>query len=1140
MSNNLDRVLKAQRIVQQALPVFIERQMKRIYPHDWWKMVQNTMEQRVSLPDTGDAKVLASKLDLAQLVYLMDRFWSTCYRDDLDRNARTYLNEIRDIRNAAAHVKGDDHSLADAYRALDTMVRFLEPVDKTRAAEVNEIFGEVKQELFQASAPTPVPAPKPASAALPGTEPVQIAKAPAPAPAPVSAPGTASRPWRDVVEPHEDVRTGSFQKAQFAADLADVLAKQAEDDYQDPARFFARTFITAGMRHLLATGLKRIAGTGGDPIIQLKTAFGGGKTHTMIALYHLLQSGARSGSLPGVQSVLDEAGVEASAIPAAKVAVLVGTDLDPNEARFDAAGRGVTVRTLWGELAAQIGGADAYDMVRASDESGVPPGADKLLSMLEDFGPVVILIDEFVAYARKLYGRDHLPSGTFEANLSFVQELTQAVRRAGNALLVLSLPESEKEFGGEAGRTVQERLEDLAAGEAAQISQGRLEHVVGRMDTIWRPVQAEEGFEVVRRRLFGEVTDTTARDLVCAEFARQYRKAGTDFPTDTQTSDYEKRMQRSYPFHPEIFDRLYNEWSALPEFQRTRGVLKLMAAVVFVLWERGHADRLIMPGDMPFDHPAIRSEIQRYLPEAFSAVIDHDVLAKPNEIDSSQGRFGKIGAAKRLARTVLLGSAPTGQERVKGIDESRIRLGVVQNQSEVSVYNDALHKMADDFTYLFTENHRYWYDTRANLNRTAEDRARTIQPHEIREEIRRRLAAERGRGIFAGVHVFADAGDVPDGGEVRLVILPPDFTHRNTPSETNALGRAKSILDSRGNGPRNARNTLVFLAADQTSNESLESTVRQYLAWTGIIADKDVLNLDQSSIKQAENNRERMDSAVNTGIRDTFVWLLTPSQDPETFKTTWNADRVPAGAVTAAERVSNAVAKSEQVIAKWSARPIRQVLEQFFWKDGAESVEVSRVWEALVNYCYMPRLANQQVFIDAISAGMPFPDFFGYAAGKGADGRYEGLVFNKALAPSQIVVGQGSLLVHPDAAFRQIEADREAERLRREQGGDTPHPDGGSEQEDGGGTVTPPLPPPPMVDRLPTRFFASKTVDNARMTRELGDIVTEIVHHLTTLTGAEVDVSIEIKATVPDGISQDTQRVVLENMRTLKVAGDFS
>ena len=283
------------------------------------------------------------------------------------------------------------------------------------------------------------------------------------------------KPWREVVTPHPDVSGGRYHQAQFAANLAEVMGGTAALEYQDPTEFFARTYLTEGMKRLLVAAVQRLAGRGGEPIVQLKTAFGGGKTHTMLALFHLLGQKVSPDQMEGTETIINDAQV--STLPEARLAVIVGTDLNPSQGRQI---NGVTVKTLWGDIAAQLGGKEAYAIVKAADEKGVAPGANDLVALFNQFGPAVILIDELVAYVRNIYGADRLSGGSFDSNMTFVQSLTEAVKRSERSQLVASIPESDIEIGGEGGQAVLERIE----------------HTFGRLEDIWRPVGAREGLRL--------------------------------------------------------------------------------------------------------------------------------------------------------------------------------------------------------------------------------------------------------------------------------------------------------------------------------------------------------------------------------------------------------------------------------------------------------------------------------------------------------------------------------------------------------------------------------------------------------------------------------------------------------------------
>ena len=368
-----------------------------------------------------------------------------------------------------------------------------------------------------------------------------------------------------------------------------------------------------------------------------------------------------------------------------------------------------------------------YDHVRDADRKGVPPGSNALRELFDACGPCLILIDELVAYARKIYGVDGLPSGSFEAIQTFIQELTEGVRASKNTVLVATIPESDIEIGGDAG----------------QATLARIEHTFGRMEAVWKPVGSEEGFEVVRRRLFLPLDDEPARDDVCRAFSTLYRDGGSEFPSECREAPYLDRMKACYPIHPEVFDRLFADWSTLERFQRTRGVLRLMAAVIHDLWVRNDASLLIMPGSLGLDAPAVRDELTRCLPEGWTSVLESDVDGRnsgPLRIDSENPRFGQVMAGRRVARTVFLGSAPhVVQQQVRGVEDVRVRLAAVQPGEQVSVFNDALSQLSDRLTYLYRQDRRYWYDTRPNLRRTVEERAQQYQDDEVEREIERRV-----------------------------------------------------------------------------------------------------------------------------------------------------------------------------------------------------------------------------------------------------------------------------------------------------------------------------------------------------------------------------------------------------------------
>lgn len=923
------------------------------------------------------------------------------------------------------------------------------------------------------------------------------------------------KPWREVIEPHPDVAAGRCQKAEFAADLAEVYHETAALEYQDPVEFFARTHLTEGMRRLLVTAVRRLEGTNGEPVVQLKTVFGGGKTHTMLALFHLLSGKVPVERMAGAREILQEAKV--GTLPAARTAVIVGTALNPSRPRLVS---GITVRTLWGDIAAQIGGAEAYAIVEEADTRGVAPGADDLVHILDRFGPAVVLIDELVAYARNLYERAGLPAGSFDSNMTFVQSLTEAARRSRRSLIVASIPESNTEIGGEGGKAALERIE----------------HTFGRLEAIWKPVDALEGFEIVRRRLFTTVKDEAARDEVCRAFSCLYAENSADFPQECREGTYLDRLRAAYPIHPELFDRLYDDWSSLEGFQRTRGVLRLMAGVIHELWVRDDRSLLILPGTIPLDDADLRNEFLRCLPDGWNAVMDKDVdggRSQPRAIDEGSPRFGALLAARRVARTIFLGSAPhVQQQAVRGVEDVRVRLGVTQPGESVAVFNDALSRLVERLTHLYSGNRRYWYDTQPNLRRTMEDRAGKLDPAEVEAEIVGRLRAIRERGDFKGVHACVPSGDVPNDQEARLVILCPAAGYRANRPESPALGTAAEILNKHGTGPRDHPNMLIFVAADAEQVATLDQETRRYLAWKSIVEDADALNLDAHQRHEAEGGQKRSNELVITRLNEAYCWLLVPTQEGME-PAQWEATRIAGGQDNPVVKAARKVRGAGQLIANWSPALLRLELDRWLWKDEPH-VSLKRVWDCLTTYLYFPRLRDEDVFLSTVREGLRSRDYFAYASSVGADGHYQGLQYGSAGGP--IYLDGQSVLVKPEVVARQLAAEAAAQTQVETAAGPTIGMAAPTGAPVSSGVRTPSLTGSGqgVAMACPRRFHGTVQIDPTRAARDIGQIAQEVIQHLTGLVGTEVQVTLEINATMPNGTPDHVVRTVTENCQTLR------
>jgi len=1107
---NPERVGKALELLKDGLRPFVERELEARYGKYW--ITEVTSNWRNDVEWDGDQP----RMDVYLVLRLMWEQWNDVFRNTLGHAERSLVSELREVRNRWAHQ--NPFSGDDTHRALDSAVRLLVAVSAPEAAEIEKMKMELLRVIFD--------------------EQVRSEKRRTAGTAIETQVTGNLKPWREVVTPHPDVSSGRYQKAEFAADLWQVHIGEGSDEYRDPVEFFRRTYLTQSLKQMLTGAILRLSGNGGDPVVQLQTNFGGGKTHSMLALYHLC-SGADPTTLQGIDEVMADAG--ATALPrVAKPVVLVGNKISPGNpvTKPD----GTVVRTLWGELAWQLGGRPAFDRIRADDENATNPG-DRLRELMNEYGPALILIDEWVAYARQLHDNKILPAGDFETHFTFAQALTESAKLADNCLLVVSLPASDT------GASPHAQADDVeVGGQRGREALQRLQNVIGRVASSWRPANAEESFEIVRRRLFQPLVGAekfTDRDLTVRSFGELYRTQRQEFPPECGEADYERRMKDAYPIHPEVFDRLYEDWSTLVKFQRTRGVLRLMAAVIHSLWEKGDRNPLILPCNIPIDDPSVQFELTRYLPEGWVPVIEKDVdgpNALPMRIDNEVSNLGRAHATRRVARTIYLGSAPTAEAAHKGIEDRRIRLGCVMPGESPQIFGDALRRLSAAATYLYPEGNRYWYSTQPTVTKLADDRAEQLkrEPDRVAQEIERRIRADVDEkkggkvGEFSRVHCFPQGGqDVSEDTDVRLVILGTE--HAYTRDGSAAGEAAKTIFESRGSTPRTLRNTLVFLAPDSIRLQDLDEAVRKYLAWESILAEKTQLELDPPRVRQAETQKTAADGTVIARIPETYQWLIVPVQADAHAPLEWQTIRL-AGQDPLAVRASKKLRSDELLITTLGPTVLRKYLDDVpLWV--GEHVSIRQLVDYFAQYTYLPRLKNPGVLIETINTGLRSmlwrSETFAYAESfDQAKGRYLGLRCGEALNLSRDDAG---LLVRSEWA--QLQLDEESAKRAGTTGTGAAAVGGaaGAEpsdgpQGDGPTTVKPGTP----VATKPRRFHGTVALDPGRTGRDASRIADEVIAHLAGLMGANVRVTLEIEADVPDGVPDNVVRTVTENGRALK------
>lgn len=1170
------------RILLKTLVPYIITELKAHYGSDWWRQGVSSRlfnDQYHDYPENGTDEELKKAFDVTLTLRTIDLNWQI-FKRKLPKPFRSWLNETLDFRNKHAHQSLIDFSNDEAARALEDMALMCDPIDNAATNELQKMVRLVRYGSEEGSV-------------MAKRKVVVVRKA---VPTPQSMSAGSMRPWREVMAPHPDVSEGRYKNAEFAADLAQVIQGSAPFEYQDPVEFFGRTYLTSGIKALLVKSLKQVAGLdGGDPVVELKTAFGGGKTHTMLALYHLFNGKIRLSDMPEVRKVV--ASAELPDLPKARIAVLVGTALNPNNVKRPADLPGITIHTMWGEMVYQLAKSmedpSLYNLVKESDAKGVSPGSATFQQIFNRCGHTLILIDELVAYGRKLNGVKGLPAGTFENFLSFIQELTEAASATKGCLLVTSIPESDNEIGGESGQKVLDALS----------------HYFERKESIWQPVESNEGFEVVRRRLFGPCADPMARDAVCEAFGKMYREDPLDFPVKCRDIAYIQRMKDCYPIHPEVFDQLYDDWATLEKFQRTRGVLRLMAAVINNLWESDDQSLMIMPASLAIGSGNVKMELLRYLSPEWNSIVDSEIdgkKARSVELDKLDARFGSAHAAQKVARTLFFGTAPQAKAANKGVSQADVMLGCMQPGGNVSVYRDALTMLASKLSYLYSSGKdSYWFDVRPTLRKLMEDKASRIENDTAYDEIQKQLQSIPRGHLFGKIHIAPHSSlDIPEEDSVRLVLLSPRISYSQ--DQPDYSGGAKSVvadyLYNHGQSPRVYKNMLAFAFVDSASVKDLLDETKRSLAWQEINQDEaSKENYTKTDLQTIRNGIEQTRQHLFDRMKSAYSWMIVPKifiTDP----TTINLTPIQIGGTDdIVTRIENKMIQDEAIVTHYAPGLLMMVLNQYFFQDNTY-IQCKDLWKAFCSYCYMPRLKDYSVLERCITDGVSSDEYFALADGVNGDGTFTGIKFHTSVA----FVEQSLFLVRKDKVphfspavlkeilethfFReganhiQVKAlwdacntDPELPKLKdfsmlaqtiREGVSSDQYfalADGIDEHGDFVGLTfnqeissvpqdhlivriqdairqkavvggTSPFAMSKPQTRTPRRFYLSQHLDKARATKDFSTIVQEILTQIWNVKGNDCTIKIEVDASFPNGeVTPAVKRNIEENCHTLKI-----
>ncbi len=613
------------------------------------------------------------------------------------------------------------------------------------------------------------------------------------------------KPFHLVAVPHRDVVEGKITMDTFASDLWEVHVGRAPEEYRDPELFFKRTHQTEGLKRLVEDVKRRLSGEGGDPVIQLQTPFGGGKTHALITLYH-------SSADWGVKRV-----------------VISGQVLDPNE------------KTFWAEIEEQLEGRVTFDKM-------VPPGRDKIRELLEKNSPVMILIDETMHYLHRADGIKVGNTTLATQTINFMQILTEAVKNVDKAVLVITLPSSHIELYG--GST--ERMEELMKA---------LQKVVGRVERVVSPIRENEIPLIVRRRLFKEIDEEEMKgivDEVVEFFARENM-----IPEGMEVSEYRDLFRESYPFLPEVIRTLYHRWGSFPEFQRTRGVLRILALVVRSL--KNSMIPYITLADFDLSDTELRRELTKYTGPEFESIIAQDITdsnSGASRVDAQMPDSVKgLKLGTRCARTIFMYSFSGGSDNGATVQE--IKINAAMPDVIPSMINEAIEKLTAELFYLRRSDGKYLFSTKPNLNRMILNKMENISDEDVVEDERNVLREFSGR-MFQSYVWPESPSDVPDSRILKLVIMNSDDREK-----------VSGIISTRGGVPRVYKNTLIFLVPTGTRSE-LRKALRKIRACKEILESGRLVGEEKEDIRRImQEERQKLHGLV----RKYYRTILVPSSD---------------------------------------------------------------------------------------------------------------------------------------------------------------------------------------------------------------------------------------------------------------------
>ncbi len=799
----------------------------------------------------------------------------------------------------------------------------------------------------------------------------------------------ALKPWYKVVTPREDLREGKpLDASEFAVHLDHVRDGKAPSVYQNPEEFFQRTFLTQNLTGLAAEVVRRLSGeiTETSAVFNLATQFGGGKTHALTLLYHLATHGKSAHSWPGVSKILERS--EVKSVPKAAVAVFVGTEFDVLEGRGGNDGTPLR-KTPWGEIAYQLGGADALASIRKHEQEMTAPGGDVLKRIIPAEKPCLILMDELMNYisrGRKL--------GMNAQLYNFVHNLSEYSRGQNNVVLVVAVPKSIHEMNAE-------DEEDYR----------RFQHLLERLAKSVLLSAEQETAEIIRRRLFewSGLPDDAKKTI--GEYADWINEHRLQVPNTFPIDNARLILADSYPFHPTVLSVFERKWQTLPRFQRTRGILRLLALWVSKAYADGfkgaHQDSLITLGTAPLDDMTFRTAMFEQLGEPrLEPVVTTDIAGKK---DSNAGRLDeeavdtikKVRLHRKVAAAILFESNG-GQTAQTDATIPEIRLSVGEPGLDIGNVDTVTEGLSDACYYLAVDRNRYRFSLKENLNKRFSDRKATI----VQSRIDECITTEVKKVFTAGpklsrIYFPEKSGQIPDVPALTLVVLAPEMSSQ----DARTAQFIEQSTREYGSSGRTYKSALIWCAADNVG--ALQDDARKLLAWEDIQAEEDELLLDGTQKRQLGENVKKAQRDLTESIWRSYKVLILFDKENK-LKATDLGLVHSSVASSVVENIINRLRQQGDIDTVGPNFLVRH------WSPAFAEWSTKAVRDAFFASPQFPRLLDGDIVRGTIARGVA-NGIFAYV-GKVGDGGYNPFCFQKEMSEMEVDISDDAFIIKKEVA----------------------------------------------------------------------------------------------------------------------------